>query len=102
MGWEGGWGRGVADGIQSGEVLSLAAAFKCCWEVDQGVEGSETAPEQLKALRREKQRIAHLGCEESGLTICVFVPVAVPSSSWTTRPEWCWTSWRRWATTCGP
>lgn len=38
------------DGIQSREVLSLAIWFKCCWEMNQGVEGSEKAPEQLSAF----------------------------------------------------
>lgn len=35
---------------RAGEVLSLAVGFKCCWEANQGVEGSENAPEQLKAF----------------------------------------------------
>lgn len=39
-----------ADGIQIREVLSLAIWFKCCWEMNQGVEGSEQAPEQLSAF----------------------------------------------------
>lgn len=92
---------------RAGEVLSLAVGFKCCWEANQGVEGSENAPEQLKAFcfsvraQPRNRDSPHMAVGGKVQSRCVFVPVAAQSTSWTTRPEWCWTSWRRWATTCG-
>lgn len=91
---------------RAGEVLSLAVGFKCCWEANQGVEGSENAPEQLKAFcfsvraQPRNRDSPHMAVGGKVQSRCVFVPVAAQSTSWTTRPEWCWTSWRRWATTC--
>lgn len=35
------------DGKQTREVLSLATRSKRCWEMDEGVEGSEQTAEQL-------------------------------------------------------
>lgn len=63
---------------RAGEVLSLAVGFKCCWEANQGVEGSENAPEQLKAFcfsvraqarNRDSPHMAGVG--ESGVTLRV-------------------------------
>lgn len=101
-------GLGMLMEDRAGEVLSLAVGFKCCWEANQGVEGSENAPEQLKAFcfsvgaqpgNRESPHMAGGGGKVESRCV-VFVPVAAQSTSWTTRPEGCWTSWRRWATSC--
>lgn len=72
--------------------------------MNQGVEGSEQAPEQLTAFyfpskvyrNTEKSYIW-----ESGKWIYfVFYAPLVLSTMWTTHLAWCWTSWRRLASAC--
>lgn len=63
-----------ADEIQIREVLSLAVWFSCCWEMTQGVEGSEKAPEQLTVFyfpAKFTKRQRNPTSVESTITLCL-------------------------------